>query len=354
VTPRKIVKPRSTITEVAQRAGVAKTTVSHALSGKRPVAPDTRERIFKAMRELQYAPNPIARRLAGSPGRTIALVLPLASPTIADVEVRYIASIGAVVNQHGYTFLTLTAPQVNVDDLRQIVYSGLVDGVLLMRIQQKDERVTLLRETDIPFVMIGRTRDNRGLMYVDLNGEAAIGLAVDHLAGFGHRRIGFICPDDLNFAFAQRIVKGFEKSCQQHQLPRLMAPAVWSAEAGYRALSVLVGQSPDLSAVIVWSEVVTVGVLSALRDLGHRIPEDISVISFDRSEHLHLASSDLTVIDTRPEAVGAQAAQMLIQVLQDEPVEHAHVLMPPLLIAGKSTQACPGLHPIPVPVSEFA
>ena len=341
MTPRKVIKPRSTITEVAQRAGVAKTTVSHALSGKRPVAPDTRERIFKAMQELQYAPNPIARRLAGSPGHTIALVLPLASPTIADVEVRYIASIGAVVNQHGYTFLTLTAPQVNVDDLRQIVYSGLVDGVLLMRIQQKDERVKLLRETDIPFVMIGRTRGNDGLMYVDLNGEAAIGLAVDHLVELGHSQIGFICPDDLNFAFAHRIVKGFEKACQKHQLAVIMAPAAWSAEAGYQALGSLLEQYPDLSAVIAWSEVVTVGVLSALHDRGRKVPEDLSVISFDRSEHLHLASADVTAIDTRPEAVGAQAAQMLIHILKDEPVDHAHVLMPPLLIQGKSTEARP-------------
>ena len=94
MTPRKT-KPRPTINEVAKRAGVAKTTVSHAISGKRPVAAATRERIFKAMHDLQYSPSPIARRLAGSPSHTIALVFPLASPTITDVEVRYIASIGA-------------------------------------------------------------------------------------------------------------------------------------------------------------------------------------------------------------------------------------------------------------------
>src|SRR5512135_862030 len=234
VTPRKA-KPRPTINEVARRAGVAKTTVSHAISGKRPVAPATRERIFKAMDELQYSPSPIARRLAGSPSRAIALVLPLASSTFADVEVRYIASIGAVVNQHGYAFLTLTAPQVNVDDLRQIVYSGLVDGVVLMRIQQKDERVKLLKETDIPFVMIGRTRENKGLTFVDLNGEAAIGLAVDYLVELGHHTIGFICPEDLNFAFASRIARGFEKSCHKHQIPSIMLPAAWSADAGYQA-----------------------------------------------------------------------------------------------------------------------
>jgi LacI family transcriptional regulator len=264
-------------------------------------------------------------------------VLPLASPTIADVEVRYIASIGAVVNQHGYTFLTLTAPQVNVDDLRQIVYSGLVDGVLLMRIQQKDERVKLLRETDIPFVMIGRARDNKGLTLVDLNGEAAIGLAVDYLIELGHHAIGFVCPEDLNFAFAYRLVKGFEKSCEKHQLPLTMSPAVWSADAGYRATLALLEHHPEVTAIIVWSEVVTVGAVSALRDSGRKVPDDISVISFDRSEHLHLASADLTVIDTRPEAVGGQAAQMLINLLENKPLERAQILMPPLLITGKST-----------------
>ncbi len=343
MTPRKT-KPRPTINEVAERAGVAKTTVSHAISGKRPVAPATRERIFKAMRDLQYSPSPIARRLAGSPSHTIALVLPLASPTITDVEVRYIASVGAVVNQHGYTFLTLTAPQVNVDDLRQIVYSGLVDGVLLMRIQQKDERVKLLRETDIPFVLIGRTRDNKGLTYVDLNGEAAIGLAVDYLAELGHHVIGFICPEDLNFAFAYRIVKGFEKSCEKHQLPLIMSPAAASADAGYRATLALLDQHPEVTAIVVWSEVVTVGAVSALRDIGRKMPEEISVISFDRSEHLHLASADLTVIDTRPEAVGGQAAQMLISLLEGQPLEHEQILMPPLLISGKSTLRCANGH----------
>jgi len=343
VTPRKT-KPRPTINEVAKRAGVAKTTVSHAISGKRPVAAATRDRIFKAMHDLQYSPSPIARRLAGSPSHTIALVFPLASPTITDVEVRYIASIGAVVNQHGYTFLTLTAPQVNVDDLRQIVYSGLVDGVLLMRIQQKDERVKLLRETDIPFVLIGRTRDNKGLTYVDLNGEVAIGLAVDYLVELGHHAIGFICPDDLNFAFAYRIVKGFEKSCEKHQLPLIMSPAASSADAGYRATLALLDQHPEVTAIVVWSEVVTVGAVSALRDSGRKVPEEISVVSFDRSEHLHLASADLTAIDTRPEAVGGQAAQMLISLLEGHPLDHQQVLMSPLLISGKSAMRCADGH----------
>lgn len=330
-------KQRITINEVAERAGVAKTTVSHALSGKRPVAEETRQRIFAAMRELQFTPNPIAQRLAGKPSRTIALVLPMASSTLTDVEVRFMTNIAEVVNKHNYTFLTLTSPHVGAEDLRLIVQSGLVDGVVLMRIQVNDERVRLLRDAGVPFVMIGRTRDNKGLTYVDLDGESACALAVNYLVELGHAHIAFICPEDLNFGFAYRVVRGYESSCRKHSLPRLKYPAMPSDDAGYHAMKALLHDHPELTAVIVWSDVVAVGVISALRAAGRDIPGDVSVISFDRSEHLPLALSDLTIVDTRPEIIGVQAAEMLLDLLHDAPLAQTQILMPPRLINGKST-----------------
>lgn len=327
--------------EVAERAGVAKTTVSHAISGNRPVAPDTREKIFAAMRELRFTPNPIARRLAGSASHAIALVLPLASQSLAAVELRYLNSIGEVVNRGDYTFLTLTSPRVRVDDLRQVLYSGMIDGVILMRIHVDDERVTLLKEAGLPFVMVGRTRDNEGLVYVDLDGEAAIDLAVSHLAELGHTQIAFICPDDLAFGFAYRLMKGYEKSCRKHRLDRVTAPASWSDDAGYRAMRSLLEKYPDLTGVISWSDVVAVGAISALHDAGRRIPQEMSLISFDRSEHLPMASSDLTIVDTRPEAIGTQAARMLLSLLAEELPHPNQVLVPPRLVNGRSTARPP-------------
>lgn len=331
-------KQRSTINEVAERAGVAKTTVSHAISGKRPVAAETRERIFTAMRDLQFTPNPIAQRLAGHrPDHTIGLVLPLASSTLGDVELRFITSIAEVINRHNFTLLTLSSPRVGAEDLRQILLSGLVDGLVLMRIQVNDDRVRLLKEARVPFVMIGRTRDNQGLTYVDLDGEAASALAINYLVELGHRQIAFICPEDLNFGFAYRLVKGFEKSCRKHNLPLITSPAVPSDDAGYRAMKQLLVDRPELTAVVVWSDVVAVGAISALRDAGRDIPGDVSLISFDRSEHLPMALSDLTIIDTRPEVIGVQAAEMLLDLLNEAPLAKTQILMPPRLINGKST-----------------
>jgi len=133
-------KTQVTIQDVAKRTGVAKTTVSHALSGKRPVAPETRERIFATMRELNFRPNPIARRLAGGSGHAVALVYPLASPSLSAVELRFIYSIAEVVNRSEYTFITLSSPRIEIHDMQQMILSGMVEGIILTRIYMTDAR----------------------------------------------------------------------------------------------------------------------------------------------------------------------------------------------------------------------
>ena len=330
-------KPRVTIQDVAERAGVAKTTVSHALSGKRPVAPDTRDRVFAAMRELNFRPNPVARRLAGGSGRAVALVYPLASPSLSAVELRFIHSIADVVNRSEYTFLTLSSPHVELRDLKQMIVSSMVDGIILMRIYMDDARVKLLSAERLPFVMIGRAADNQDLTYIDLDSSLAIDMAVDHLARLGHEKIGFIHPDDVEFGFAYRLIEGHRLAARRRGLDILAEPAALSDEAGYRAIAALLERQPDLTAAIVWSDVVTVGVIRALQERNRLIPDDLSLVSFDRSDQLKLASSELTIVDTRAEEVGAGAARMLLDILDGGVSERRQVLVTPHLIVGEST-----------------
>lgn len=330
-------KAQVTIQDVARRAGVAKTTVSHAISGKRPVAADTRERIFAAMRELNFKPNPLARRLAGGSGRSIALVYPLASPTLSAVELRFITSIAEVVNRSDYTFLTLSSPHVGVAELQQMVLSGIIDGIILMRIYLNDPRVELLAHEKVPFVMIGRTADTQGLSYVDLDSAVAIDMALSHLTKLGHTRIAFIHPDDQEFGFAHRLLEGHRRACERRALPMIAEPAALSDESGYRAIAALLNRQPDLTSVVIWSDVVATGVIRALNERNISIPNDISLISFDRSVQLQLASSDLTILDTRAEEVGMTAAHMLIDMLNGRTLEHHQVLVTPKLLAGEST-----------------
>ena len=289
------------------------------------------------MREMNFKPNPLARRLAGGSGRWIALVYPLASPTMSAVELRFITSIAEVVNRSDYTFLTLSSPHVGLGDLHQIVMSGIIDGIILMRINMNDPRVELLAREKIPFVMIGRTTNTQGVSYVDLDSTVAIEMGLAHLVKLGHTRMAFIHPDDLDFGFARRLVDGYRNACERRGLPVIAEPAELSDEAGYRAMIELLDGWPDISAVIVWSDVVASGAIRALHERGRVIPDDMSVISFDRSAHLQLASSELTIIDTRAEEVGATAARVLIDLLNGRMLELHQVLVAPRLIVGEST-----------------
>ena len=333
-------KTRVTIQDVAERVGVTKTTVSHAISGKRPVAPETRERILAAMRELNFHPNPIARRLAGGWGRSIALVYPLASPSLSAIELRFITAIADVINRTEYSFLTLSSPRVEPGDLQLMIASGMIDGFILMRIYLNDARVEMLKRENIPFVLIGRTASNEGLVFVDLDSAAAIDMAVDHLVRLGHSRIAFIHPDDLDFGFAYRLLDGYRCACGTRGLDVLAQAAALSDEAGYRAILALLERNPDMTGVIVWSDVVTVGVVRALNERRLLIPDDISLVSFDRSAQLQLASSDLTIVDTRAEEVGYTAARMLLDLLEGRTPEHPQVLVPPQVLVSESTGPC--------------
>ncbi len=333
-------KRRVTIQDVAERAGVAKTTVSHAISGKRPVAPDTRDRVFAAVRELNFRPNPIARRLAGGSGRAVALVYPLASPSLSAVELRFINSIAEVVNRSEYTFLTWSSPHVELGDLQHMILSGLVDGIILMRINMVDARVDLLKREGVPFVLIGRTADNNGLAFVDLDSVAAMDMALDHLVRLGHQRIAFIHPDETDFGFSHRLVEGHRRACERRGLAILAEPAALSDEAGYRAMLALLKRHPELTAVVIWSDVVAVGAIRALQERNQMIPADISLISFDRSDQLRLVSSELTIIDTRAEDVGAGAARLLLDILDGHMPERRQVLVAPRMIVGQSTGPC--------------
>jgi DNA-binding LacI/PurR family transcriptional regulator len=291
------------------------------------------------MRELNFRPNLVARRLAGGSSRAIVLVYPLASPTLSAVELRFITSIADVINRSEYTFLTLSSPRVEIGDLQQMIASGMIDGAILMRIYMSDARVDLLKHENVPFVMIGRTADNQDLIYVDLDSAAAINMAVDHLVELGHQRIAFIYPDDLEFGFAHRLLEGHRSACARRGINVLAEPAALSDEAGYRAMLALLDRHPDLTGVIVWSDVVMTGVIQALSESNRSIPGDVSVVSFDRSDQLQLASSDLTIVDTRAEEVGLIAARMLLDMLEGRALDQRQVLVKPQLLVGESTAA---------------
>ncbi|RQX21387.1 LacI family transcriptional regulator, partial [Micromonospora chalcea] len=180
-----------TIADVARHAGVAASTVSYVLSGKRTISATTRGRVLDSVRALGYHPHAGARALASRRANVIALVLPLRTGMQVPVVMRFATAVVTTARRYDHDVLLVTADE-GPAGLHRIAGSALVDGVLLMDVELEDSRVPLLRELALPGVLIGHPADSTGLACVDLDFRRAGELCVEHLAAAGHRRIALL------------------------------------------------------------------------------------------------------------------------------------------------------------------
>ncbi len=331
---------RSTIRDVADYVGVSPTTVSHALSGKRPVAQETRQRIYEAIKLLGYEPNLLARRLAGQPTRIVALVFPLLTGLFSSIEQRYITSIGQPLTDRGYAFMVIYAPMMGIEQFRDLLGTGLADGVILMQVQLDDPRLELLRESSTPFVMIGRTAENTGLNFVDQDFPAGLREALTHLQTLGHRRVALFHYQDERLGFVARQKAAFIEEAAALGLEGLCVPTDMTDAAAYAACHDVLTRAEAPTAIIAWNELIAAGIELYVREHDLEIPRDLSLICYDRSPHHAVVSQPLTILDTQIEAMGQRAALILLSRLGGDESVHQE-LIPACLVIGHSTGPAP-------------
>jgi DNA-binding LacI/PurR family transcriptional regulator len=158
----------ATMADIAERAGVALSTVSYVLSGKRSVSEETKQRVHQAIADLEYQPHAVARSLASKRTKTIALLFPALAKGHSAMRLEFVAHAAAVAAQHSYAFLLWTAPDNDVEII-QLTQQGRVDGLILMEVKLHDSRVALLKKHNYPFSLIGHCEKNDGISFVDLD-----------------------------------------------------------------------------------------------------------------------------------------------------------------------------------------
>ena len=326
---------RPTISDVAKKAGVSKSTVSHALSNKRPISEKTRQRIQQVVEELGYRPNPSAKRLAsGEKSRNIGFVLPLKGIGITGLEMKFISGAASAINEAGYTFVLLAHTDRNPENLLRFAQNGVVDGFILMEVLLRDDRVELLKQEGFPFVMVGRIEDSTGLNYIDMDIKSAIEICCQTFFERGHRSIAYLHMDDDQFGLVVRSIQEYHAACERYKLKSILKPCRPSIEDGQAVMEDLFSRHPEVNAVFVWNEVSALGAVQAIKSRGYRIPEDFSVISLETTILSDLAPFTPDLIDIRAEEVASQAAKLLIAKLENQPVMQSQILIPPKIITG--------------------
>ena len=335
-----------TITDVAKAAGVSVSTVSRILNGKQDVAPATRERVQRVIEELGYTPHAQAQRLRAGKTRNIALIFPLKYPgklPYNTLEMDFIIGAAAACGEQEFFFSLHTMP-VSKRTLVGLYRSAQIDGLILMQIHSQDWRVELLRHHDYPFVMIGHRADNTGLSFIDLDFEAAVITAFDHVVALGHRQIGFLAlPADMRqrgFGPAVREWAGYQHSLRTYNLPTIYREVSYATQDIFAATLSMLDEHPELTAIVTTHELAALSVVEALRLRGRSIPDDCSVVALTTEKIAELITLPLTYIDFPSYSMGYRAVDLLIRTLANRSRQPEQILLPPhLLIRGSTAPA---------------
>ncbi|MGC4892856.1 LacI family DNA-binding transcriptional regulator [Micromonospora sp. DT31] len=329
-----------TIADVARHAGVAASTVSYVLSGKRTISATTRGRVLASVRALGYHPHAGARALASRRANVIALVLPLRTGMQVPVVMRFATAVVTTARRYDHDVLLVTADE-GPAGLHRIAGSALVDGVLLMDVELEDSRVPLLRELALPGVLIGHPADSSGLACVDLDFRRAGELCVEHLAAAGHRRVALlgapVAVYDRGTGFAHRTRAGVLAAADRLGVDAVTRPGEEGPTAVRQDLAALFDAHPDVTGLVVQNESAVGPVLATLPQLGRQVPRDVSVVAVCPDELAE--QSGLTCVPVPAEEIGRQAVGLLMRRLRDEPVPEVTLLEPRLTVRDTSGAA---------------
>jgi DNA-binding LacI/PurR family transcriptional regulator len=335
-----------TIADVARHAGVAVSTVSYVLSGKRTISASTRQRVLNSVRKLGYHPHAGARSLASNRANVIALVLPLRSGMHLPVLMQFATAVVTTARKYDHDVLLVTADE-GPAGLRRIAASAMVDGLILMDVEMDDIRVPLLRELERPSVLIGFPADPAGLTCVDLDFFRAGAACVDHLAGLGHRELALVGAPAVVYerhtGFALRTKDGFAAAAAEHGVLAITQPCEETFEGVQEAVAELFARHPRLSALVVHNEAAVGHVLTALRAQGRAVPDDVSVVAICPDELAERSTPPLTSVLIPAEDVGRQAVALLMRKIDGGTVPDATLLDPRLTV--RASTAVPAARP---------
>jgi DNA-binding LacI/PurR family transcriptional regulator len=330
-----------TIADVARTAGVSISTVSYALSGKRPISANTRAKIDAAIRQLDYHPNAGARALASSRTNVIAVVAPLRAGVNIPMVLEFVSGVVTAAREVDHDVLLVT--QEDPAGIARISGRSSADAFVVMDIEIDDPRIPELSAIKQPATLIGIPADPSGLSCVDLDFQAAGRLAIQHLADHGHHNIGFIGSADKRIqrkaGYAVRTNAGLHNGAQANGVVVATAPSEASFAGGQQAVATLLDNHPDTTAIIVHNENALAGVLDGIKRRKLAIPNDISVIAIAlRTAFMGLAQN-VTAIEVPGFDMGKIAVELAMTRLDNPDSPGETRLLTPKIIDGGTTGA---------------
>jgi DNA-binding LacI/PurR family transcriptional regulator len=335
---------RVTSQDVAERAGVSRTTVSFVLNEvEANISPETRQRVLLAAEDLGYVPNAAARALARRKTHTIALVLIREASYIASDAFLPGVMHGLISALRPAGFRLLLEPVATTDEpdiYLNLARSRQIDGIVLSGPRSDDRQLAELVDSGFPVVLLGQL-PGTDACFVDVDNRATARMAVEHLIELGHRRIGCITNAPLMYTGATDRLFGYLDALAAHDLPkdeRLVRYGDFDYESGRRAARALLSELEDPpTAIFAASDVVAIGAIREIQELGHRIPQDVAVVGFDDIPMARYLTPPLTTARLPATQLGRRAGEVLLDCIRGSSLTQHQVLLNTELVVRQSS-----------------
>ena len=329
----------STLGDVAKRAGVSMMTVSRVINNSGYISQETRQRVERAIADLGYVPNALARSLRFKQTKTLALVLTDITNPFFTTVARGVED-AASEQDFSVMFCNTDESQVEEAEYLSVIVQKQVDGMLLVPAATAPDSARFLRERNVPFVVLDRRI--RGDAVDTVRGDSEQG-AYDltlHLLSLGHRRIGMLSGPSVVMTAADRVA-GYRRAMADAGAPvdeSLILEGPYTLEGGYTLAEQMLTVKPRPTGLVAANNFIAIGALRALRVAGLRVPQDVSLVAFDDLPPSIVIDPFFTVVSQPAYEMGQKATALLLERLAGTgPAAPLEIILPTQLIVRESS-----------------
>lgn len=318
---------RATVKDVAKCAGVSIATVSHVINNTRYVSPEMREKVEKAMLDMNYVPNHTARALRSDRTNTVGVVIPdVTNPFFASV----VKALEEMLNQRGYSMLLCHSGDNHGKEMKQleILHAFRVDGIIIAPASTTFDYSTTAVYSRCPMVFIDRKPNMSAFSGVFINFHDVVQSAVEQLIQAGHTSIGCMVGY-IRFSTTKDRQQGYLDALTKHQIPirqELIISGPTTEECGYEYMRYFL-EKTDVTAVFTANRHMSLGAVRCLNEMNIVVPDQMGIIGLAVKNEIALTRPTLTTVYTPEADIGVSAAELLLRRIGGEQLENERIIL---------------------------
>jgi LacI family transcriptional regulator len=331
-----------TIKDIARISGVSISTVSRVMNNSKPVNEEVRKKVMEVIEQTQYSPNANARNLVKNESSLIGVIVPAFNHTVLD-EMLF-NGIHVVSRMHGYdVLLHLSAgtPETELKSLK-LFREIRVDGIIIMSLDLFKGHMEIIETSQIPSILVGQISHPASIPTVHIDNTMASYEAVSYLIQNGHRQIAMIRGKYGDTAVGDHRFLGYQKALSDAGIPLRkdwVVESDFSADEAADAMHRILETGSTPSAVFCATDLMAIGALLHTREIGIRVPEDMSIVGFDGINMSMIIRPKLTTVEYSPAEIGMTATRNLIKMIKGDSILAQHMHVPHRLVIRESTRA---------------